>query len=137
MSLTRIARRKNFQCMHRYAVETWTDSKNQSQFGTCFTPTGHGHNYELEAYFEGKIDPQTGMVVNLADVDNLLGEVLSPIAGKHLNFEVPHFKNQVPTTEAVANYLAQSLIAKMSFAGVRLVKVRLYEYEDLWVDVWP
>jgi 6-pyruvoyltetrahydropterin/6-carboxytetrahydropterin synthase len=137
MSLTRIARRKSFQCMHRYAVDKWTDEQNAAEFGACFTPHGHGHNYDLEVFFEGKVDAQTGMVVNLADVDALLKRVISPLEGKHLNLEVPEFKAQVPTTETLASYLAQSLIKNMSFTGVRLVKVRLYEYENLWVDVWP
>lgn len=136
--LTRLARRKGFQCMHRYAVDAWSKEQNAAEFGACFTPTGHGHNYELEAYFEGKVDAQTGMIVNLADVDSLLNRVLSPLEGKHLNNEVPEFKNQVPTTESLAEYLAQRLIQEMNFGGgVRLVKIRLYEYEDLWVDVWP
>jgi 6-pyruvoyltetrahydropterin/6-carboxytetrahydropterin synthase len=140
MSLTRLARRKSFQCMHRYALEGWTEAENRAEFGACFTPTGHGHNYELEAYFEGKVDPNTGMIANLAEIDKLMGEVVTPLDGKHLNFDVAAFAKRVPTTEALAEYLAGELIVKMKMKlapGVRLAKVRLYEYEDLWVDVWP
>jgi 6-pyruvoyltetrahydropterin/6-carboxytetrahydropterin synthase len=137
MSLTRLARRKSFQCMHRYAVADWTPEKNAGVFGACFTPTGHGHNYELEAFFEGPIDPVTGMIANLVDVDRMLGDLLEPLDGKHLNEEVPEFKTAVPTTEAIANYLAAKLIKLNKLNGVRIVKLRLFEYEDLWVDVWP
>jgi len=137
MSLTRLARRKAFKSMHRYSVEAWSEAQNRAEFGACFTPTGHGHNYELEAFFEGKIDPTSGMIANLADIDKLLGEVLAPLDGKHLNLEIPAFKTKVPTTEALAQYLADQLIERMKFPGVRLSKIRLYEYEDLWVDVWP
>lgn len=137
MSLTRIARRKSFQCMHRYAVAAWSPEQNAAEFGACFTPTGHGHNYELEVFFEGVIDPVTGMIANLVDIDALLGELLAPLAGKHLNEEVAEFKNVVPTTETIAGYLSSRLLKINKLKGVRVAKLRLYEYEDLWVDIWP
>jgi 6-pyruvoyltetrahydropterin/6-carboxytetrahydropterin synthase len=134
--LTRLARRKSFQSMHFYANPVWTAERNAQEFGACFTPHGHGHNYELEAYFEGAVDPVSGMIVNLADVDSLLASAVAPLDGKHLN-SLPEFKEHVPTTEALAGWLTGKLQASMKFPGVKLVKVRLYEYEDLWVDVWP
>jgi 6-pyruvoyltetrahydropterin/6-carboxytetrahydropterin synthase len=139
VSLTRLARRRSFQCLHRYEVKDWSEQKNLTEFGACFTPHGHGHNYEIEAYFEGHVDKTTGMILNLADVDHLLEKVIAPIEGKHLNFEVPEFKNQVPTTEILAEYLSDKLFKAMKAAHkqLRLVKIRLFESEDLWVDVWP
>jgi 6-pyruvoyltetrahydropterin/6-carboxytetrahydropterin synthase len=137
MAITRLARRKGFQCMHRYSVSAWTAEKNAAEFGACFTPTGHGHNYELEVFFEGAIDPVSGMIANLQDIDVLLGELLAPVAGKHLNEEVPEFKNTVPTTEALAGFLTARLLKINKLNGVRVAKLRLYEYENLWVDVWP
>ncbi len=137
MSITRLARRKSFQCMHRYSVADWPPERNLAEFGACFTPGGHGHNYELEAFFEGPIEPVSGMIANLHDIDALLAQLLAPLDGKHLNEEVAEFKNSVPTTEAIANYLAQKLIKLNKLPGVRVCKIRLFEYEDLWVDVWP
>ncbi len=137
MTVTRLARRKGFQCMHRYAVEEWSAERNRETFGACFTATGHGHNYELEAYFEGPVDPHTGMVLNLTDVDQLLDEVLAPIAGQHVNFTQAEFKSTVPTTENLASYLLARLTRTLKAPQVRVVKIRLYENEDLWVDVWP
>ena len=137
MSLTRLARRKGFQCMHRYANSRWSEERNQTEFGACFTPHGHGHNYECEVYFEGEVNRETGMIVNLVDVDQLLGKVLNPLDGKHLNFEIDDFKERIPTTENIALWISDQLMRNFRIPGVRLVKVRLYEYEDLWVDVWP
>ncbi len=139
MSLTRLARRRGFHCLHRYEVKDWTTDRNELEFGACFTPNGHGHTYELEAYFEGPVDPLTGMIVNIADIDKMLAASLEPIEGKHLNFEVPEFKDTVPTTEVLAEYLMNRLFKSMkkSFKGLRLVKVRLFESDSLWVDVWP
>lgn len=138
--LSRLARRKSFQCLHKYEVKDWTPEENARTFGACFTPNGHGHNYELEAYFEGPLDPITGMIMNLIDVDRLLAETLAPINGKHLNFEVAKFRDQVPTTENLAAYLFERLKVRLTASGVRDVSVarlRLYESENLWVDVWP
>lgn len=132
---TVLARRKGFQCLHKYVVPEWTDSANASVFGACFTPHGHGHDYELEVYLAGDIDPVTGMVLNLADVDQVLGEVVGLIDGKHVNLDVPELQGLVPTTERLAHFLLGKL--KGRFAGASLVKIRLYEYEDLWVDLWP
>jgi 6-pyruvoyltetrahydropterin/6-carboxytetrahydropterin synthase len=136
MSLvTRLARRRGFQCLHKYVVPAWTDSGNSSVFGACFTPHGHGHNYELEVYIEGPMDPVTGMILNLADVDRILKEAVQPLEGKHINLEVPGLSDQVPTTERLAHFLMNRLQPHFN-SPVRLVKIRLFEYEDLWVDLW-
>jgi 6-pyruvoyltetrahydropterin/6-carboxytetrahydropterin synthase len=134
---TRLARRRSFQCLHRYEVAAWSDEKNLDVFGACFTPNGHGHDYEVEAYIEGPLEPESGMILNLVDVDRILGEVVGPLNGKHLNFEVPEFAGRVPTTEVLGQYLFKQLQPKVSSVGAELVKLRLYEYADLWVDVWP
>lgn len=81
------------------------------------------------------MDPVTGMVINLADVDQILKETVDPLDGKHVNLEVPELKGQVPTTERLAHYLMERLQVRFP-KTVRLIKVRLYEYENLWVDLW-
>jgi 6-pyruvoyltetrahydropterin/6-carboxytetrahydropterin synthase len=135
MPKTRLARRQGFQCIHKYVVPEWTEAANSSVFGACFTSSGHGHNYELEVYIEGEPDPVTGMVMNLADVDRLLKEAVSPLEGKSVQLEVPGLKGQVPTTERIARFLFDRLAVQFK-KPIRLVKIRLFEYEDLWVDVW-
>lgn len=132
---TRLIRRQGFQCIHKYVVPEWTESANSSIFGACFTSEGHGHNYELEVYIEGQPDPVTGMVMNLTDVDRIMKAVVQPLEGKHVNLDVPELKNVVPTTERIAHYLFAKLQPQFLNAQ-KLVKIRLYEYEDLWVDVW-
>ena len=134
--ITRLARRHGFTCTHRYNIDQWTENENRQVFGACFTPHGHGHNYELEVYLEGPVSPQTGMVINLVDVDNILKETVLPVAGKHLNFEVSEFNNKVPTTELVAEFLFERCEKLFKPLGVKVLKLRLYEYDDLWVDVW-
>lgn len=134
---TTLARRRDFSCNHRYEVRAWTEAQNREVFGACFTPNGHGHNYELEVYLSGAVDTQSGMILNLVEVDAILSEVIKPVAGKHLNFEVAEFKDKVPTTELLAQFLFERCQKLFANTRGRLVKLRLYEYEDLWVDVWP
>ncbi len=133
---TRLARRRAFSCTHLYQLSEWSEVENREVFGACFTPHGHGHNYELEAYLEGPVNTLTGMILNLVDVDQILSELLKPFDGKHLNFEVPEFKGKVPTTELLAQLLFDRAQLLFSAHGTKLVKLRLHEYEDLWVDVW-
>lgn len=132
----RLARRVHFSSGHRYFNPEFSEEKNREIFGSCYSPYGHGHNYILEAYFEGPVDPQTGMVVNLRDVDQLLKEVTDPLDHHHLNFDIDEFKNKIPTTENIALYLYREIQAKMKDQdAISLYKVRLFEGDDLWVDV--
>lgn len=110
--------------------------ENKTVFGPCYSPHGHGHTYTLEAYFTGPIDPVTGMIINLTEVDSLLKETLQLVQDKHLNFEVDFFKTNIPTTENLAHFLMAQLNKNLNDPlKIRLERIRLYESEDLWVDL--
>ncbi len=130
----RLARRVYFSSAHRYFSPKLTEEQNREVFGSCYSEHGHGHNYILEAYISGPIDSTTGMVINLMDVDEALKQVSRPLDHKHLNFDIPYFKELVPTTENIARYLYDEIEKALQGQDVRLEKVRLYEGEDLWVD---
>lgn len=136
-----VARRILFSSAHRYEQPQFSDAQNREIFGRCFTPYGHGHNYILEPHIVGPIDPVTGLVVNLTDVDELLTAVIQPLDHQHLNFDVPYFRDKVPTTEEIAAYCFQEVRAQMRqsvlFQGLQLVKVRLFETDDLWAEYGP
>lgn len=133
---TVLARRTQFRCAHLYRQQEFTHQQNQENFGLCYSPHGHGHTYTLEAYFSGPIDSLTGMIINLTEVDSLLKETLSPLKDKHLNFEVEEFKSQVPTTENLAHYIYEKLEKGLAVhQTVKLNRIRLYESDDLWVDL--
>lgn len=136
--IVRMARRASFSSAHFYSSKEFSETENQKTFGKCFTPHGHGHNYVLEAYFEGPISEQTGLIVNLIDVDHLLKEVTEHLDHHHLNFDVNEFKSLVPTTENLARYCFEKIEAlrakKLSAINMRLYKVRLFEDEDIWVE---
>ena len=71
-----LSRKVHFSSGHRYAHPNWTDEKNKEVFGPCFSEHGHGHNYILEAHIRGPVDKDTGMIINLVDLDMALKEVV-------------------------------------------------------------
>jgi 6-pyruvoyltetrahydropterin/6-carboxytetrahydropterin synthase len=119
--------------MHRYENPAWDEQKNREIFGACFTPHGHGHTYKLEVCVSGPVAPETGMVINLKELDESIKAVVAKVSGKHLNFEVDEFKNKIPTTENLLLYLFGHMKEKLG-SRVRLEKMRLYENENLWAD---
>lgn len=136
--VVRMARRATFSSAHLYSSQNFSKAENQTTFGKCFTEHGHGHNYILEAYFEGRIDEKTGLIVNLLDVDTLLKELTEELDHKHLNFDVEEFHSKVPTTENLAKYCFDKIeklrSLQMPNIEMKLYKVRLFENDDLWVE---
>lgn len=131
-----LARKMSFRAAHLYEVESWTKQKNERFFGACHTPYGHGHSYQLELQISGPVDPVSGMIVNLVEVDQWLKQVIATVHDKHLNFEIDHFKQMVPTTENLADYLWHQLEPLVdSQSELFIEKLRLYESEDLWVEI--
>ncbi len=97
-----LSRRYRFCASHRLHVDTMTDEANQTAFGKCNNPHGHGHNYVAQVTFSGSIDPATGMVMNLADLDGFAQQhLLARFDHTNLN-TLDLFQTVVPTTENFA-----------------------------------
>jgi 6-pyruvoyltetrahydropterin/6-carboxytetrahydropterin synthase len=132
MQLTRRAR---FSAAHRYHRPEWSEARNRATFGPCANPHGHGHDYLLEATVEGEVDPETGFSADLAALDRALRErVVEPLDHQHLNHVVPEFApgGMIPTCESLLLLLWSRL--EPAVAPARLVRLRLYEGSDLWVE---
>jgi 6-pyruvoyltetrahydropterin/6-carboxytetrahydropterin synthase len=94
-----LSRRYHFSASHRLHTEAFDEDRNREVFGKCNNPYGHGHNYAVEVSFGGEVDPVTGMVCNLADLDAYARKhFLDVFDHQNLN-ELPQFANQVSTTE--------------------------------------
>jgi 6-pyruvoyltetrahydropterin/6-carboxytetrahydropterin synthase len=131
-----ITRVVGFSAAHRYHSDALSEEENRRVFGKCNRPHGHGHNYRLEVTVGGEVDPVTGMVMNLADLDRLLKEqVVEPLDHSFLNHDVEHFANVVPTSENIALWLRERLRPALDELGVRLECLRLYESDDLYAEV--
>ena len=135
-STARITRSVRFSAAHRYHNPALSDDENRRVFGLCNRPHGHGHNYRVDVTLEGAVDPITGMVMNLADLDRLLQQsVVQPLDHTFLNFDVPHFSGTIPTCENLALYLYGELHRlQPQFAGARLLGVRVWESDDLYAE---
>jgi 6-pyruvoyltetrahydropterin/6-carboxytetrahydropterin synthase len=97
-----ISRRAHFNAAHRLYRKDWSDEKNNLIFGKCNNPNFHGHNYELIVSVTGAIDPETGYVLDVKVLTDLIKEeVENPFDHKNLNLDVPEFKDLNPTAENI------------------------------------
>lgn len=134
-NLVYLSRRCEFSAAHYYHNPEFSAEENQRIFGKCNNRNGHGHNYTLEVTVKGKVDPRSGFVVDLKQLkETMTREVLDAMDHRHLNLEVPEFRNQIPTTENLAIAIWQRLQSKLTVA--QLHRVRVYEMPDLYVDFY-
>jgi 6-pyruvoyltetrahydropterin/6-carboxytetrahydropterin synthase len=122
---TELGRRYRFAASHRLHNANLSDAENWRLYGKCNNPYGHGHNYVVEILVSGKIDPATGMIANLADLDGFVErEVLEPFDHKSLNEDVAVFRDTVPTTENLCIEIFRRL---KPFPKAKLERVRIQE----------
>jgi 6-pyruvoyltetrahydropterin/6-carboxytetrahydropterin synthase len=120
-----LSRRYHFSASHRLHSAHLTVEENCRVFGKCNNPFGHGHNYVLEVSVSGRVDPATGMIVNLADLDGFVERaVLQVFDHKSLNEDVAIFQELVPTTENLCIDIYNRL---QSFSYAKLERVRIEE----------
>jgi len=98
----KVSRKAHFNAAHRLYRKDWDDAKNNLVFGKCNNPNFHGHNYELVVSVTGEIDPETGFVIDMKILKDLIkSEIEDALDHKNLNVEVPEFKTLNPTAENI------------------------------------
>jgi 6-pyruvoyltetrahydropterin/6-carboxytetrahydropterin synthase len=98
----KVSRKAHFNAAHRLYRKDWDDNKNNLVFGKCNNPNFHGHNYELVVSVTGEIDPETGFVIDMKILKDLIrSEIEDALDHKNLNLEVPEFKTLNPTAENI------------------------------------
>lgn len=98
-----VSRKAHFNAAHRLYRKDWTDDKNQEIFGKCNNPNFHGHNYELIVEVTGIVDKETGYVIDMKILSEIIyQEVEVAFDHKNLNLDVPEFKDLIPTAEHIA-----------------------------------
>ncbi|WP_287129528.1 6-carboxytetrahydropterin synthase [Candidatus Cyanaurora vandensis] len=118
----------HFSAAHRLALDTLTLAENTEIYGLCARVHGHGHNYGLEVTVAGEIDPRTGMIVDLAHLQQAIERhVVKPFDHTFLNHDLPYFQTVVPTAENIALHIAQLLQTPIQELGARLHKIKLIE----------
>jgi 6-pyruvoyltetrahydropterin/6-carboxytetrahydropterin synthase len=120
-----LGRRYRFAAAHRLHSDRLSEAENARLYGKCNNPLGHGHNYVVEIAVSGAVDPATGMIANLGDLDRFVErEVLEPFDHRSLNDEVAAFRDNVPTTENLCIEIFRRLAA---FPKAKLERVRVEE----------
>jgi 6-pyruvoyltetrahydropterin/6-carboxytetrahydropterin synthase len=127
----RLTRRYRFSSSHRLHTPALSAAENAQVYGKCNNPFGHGHDYILEVTVRGALDPDTGRVIDLERLDDLVSrEVVGAFEHKNLNLDLPEFAVRVPTSENVA-VVAVALLRKAwstAFGSVpALERIRIHE----------
>jgi 6-pyruvoyltetrahydropterin/6-carboxytetrahydropterin synthase len=128
MARAYFGRRYTMSSSHRLHAELLSENENRATYGKCNNPHGHGHNYVIEVLVGGEVDGETGMVVNMATLDETVQTtILERFDHTNLNFD-PLFVNQVPTTENLTKAVFDVL--KDALPAGRLECVRIEETEN-------
>ena len=126
MNKITVVRAEHFNAAHRLHNDSWSDEKNKAFFGKCNNPNYHGHNYDLEVMVTGEIDPESGYLIDMKDLSDLIKkEVLEPFDHKNLNLDVKEFFQLNPTAENIAVVIYNKLRAQLDKKFE--LKIKLYE----------
>lgn len=129
-----ITRKEHFNAAHKLFNPNWSEEQNATIFGKCANKNWHGHNYDLYVTVKGEINPDTGFVVNLKDLGDLIRtDVTEVLDHKNLNIDVEGM-NIMPSTENVAIFIWNKLASKISIMGGTLHGIKLYETENNYVE---
>ena len=127
-----ISRKAHFNAAHRLFRKDWTFEKNQAVFGKCNNPNFHGHNYDLTLSITGQIDPETGYVMDVKLLSDMIKEeVENQFDHKNFNLDVPEFENLIPTAENIAVVIWQKIRKRIDVKFD--IEVILYETERNFV----
>ena len=128
-----ITRRETFASAHRLFKPELTDDENLKLFGKCSNPNWHGHNYILEVIVAGKVVPDTGFVMDLKDLKEIVRKnVISKVDHKNLNLDTDFMKGKIPTSENIVIAIWNELEDKITKG--KLFSVKLYETENNYFE---
>ena len=133
MKKVSVFRKEHFNAAHRLNNPAWSNEKNEAVFGKCNNPSYHGHNYELIVKVTGEPDPETGYVIDLKVLSDMINDnVLNKFDHKNLNLDTEEFKNLNPSAENIViviyDILRPLLDTKFD------LQIRLFETERNFVE---
>lgn len=129
-----VTRRETFNAAHRLFNKNWSDEKNFEIFGKCSNPNFHGHNYELFVSISGEISEETGYVIDLNILKQIIRtEIIELLDHKNLNLDIDAFKEVNPTVENIAVFIFETI--KNKLPSEYQLSVKLYETENNIAEV--
>ena len=130
-----ITRRETFNAAHKLRREDWSDKKNELVFGKCANKNWHGHNFELFVTVKGVPSVDTGFVINLKELGEIIKKsVIEKIDHKNINLDVEFMKGKMSSTENLAIGIWEEIENEIVKMGGELVKIKLFETENNFVE---
>jgi 6-pyruvoyltetrahydropterin/6-carboxytetrahydropterin synthase len=137
MPITYLTRRERFSAAHRLFRTDLDDKKNYDLYGQCSHPNWHGHNYELFVTVKGVVDSESGYLLNLKTLSNIIRkEIIDNVDHKNLNIDVDFFKDIIPSTENLVVAIWNQLKKPVISLGAELYKIKLQETENNFVEYY-
>jgi len=132
-----ITRRETFNAAHKLYNEKWSEEKNEEVFGKCANANWHGHNFSIWVTVKGIPEPDTGFVMNLKDLSEIIEEyVVEPLDHRNLNLDVPFLEGILPSTENMAIEIWEIIADPIKEKGGELAKIKLVETENNFVEYY-
>lgn len=132
-----LTRRERFNSAHRLYNPDFSDEKNYQVFGKCANPNWHGHNYELFVTIKGEIDQETGVVINLKELSQIIKrKVIDKLDHKNLNIEVDFLEGKIMSTENIIVAIWNELAPEVEKINAKLHKIKLVETENNFAEYY-
>jgi len=136
-SMIYIKRKEHFCAAHKLWNDKWDAETNERIFGKCSNENYHGHNFELEVTVRGEIDPETGFVMNLFDLKQIIRtHIIDVVDHKNLNLDIDFMVGKQPTAENIACEFWKILAPKVAEYGALLHKIQLAETNNNIIEYY-
>lgn len=131
-----ITRKEHFNAAHRLYNRHWSAEKNEEVFGKCANSNWHGHNYDLFVTVKGEPDPDTGFIINIKILSEIIrNEVVNKLDHTNLNLDVDFIpKDFQPSTENLSRIIWNQLEAPIKKHGCTLHRIKLWETENIYAE---
>jgi 6-pyruvoyltetrahydropterin/6-carboxytetrahydropterin synthase len=130
-----ITRRESFNAAHKLSRVDWSDDKNLAVYGKCANPNWHGHNYQLYVTVKGEVNPETGFLVDLKWLKQIVNTlVVDKIDHRNLNLDVDFMEGKLASTENLAIAIWDILFPPILESGAALHSIKIYETENNFVE---
>ena len=133
-----ISRKEHFNAAHKLYNPSWSEERKKEEFGVCSNENWHGHNYEIIVTVKGLVNKESGMIINLKTLSDIIKEeILDKVDHKNLNIDVPFLKGIITTTENVTIKFWEVLESRLKEENIcELHRIRLYETPRNFIDYY-
>lgn len=130
-----LTRKEHFNAAHKLYNPNWSNEQNEAVFGKCANKNWHGHNFDLYVTLEGTPDPETGFVMDLKKMSNIIKTyVVDVLDHSNINLDVPFMAGKMASTENIAMGIWEQLESHLTAENYRLYSIKLYETERNFVE---